>query len=78
MNNFLNPDVPKLTPSGITMATLGDTVVLQCAVDSYPAPKMMFWRDPKGREAVIEGGKYTTTFVESPVSIQTFPKNCTI
>lgn len=61
---YLFPDVPKIMPSGITIATLGDTVILQCTVDSYPAPKMMFWRDPKGREAVIEGGKYSTNTVE--------------
>lgn len=61
---YLFPDVPKVMPSGITIATLGDTVILQCTVDSYPAPKMMFWRDPKGREAVIEGGKYSTNIVE--------------
>lgn len=56
-------------PSGITMATLGDTVVLQCIVDAYPAPKMMFWRDPKGREAVIQSGKYSTNIIESKTVI---------
>lgn len=40
------------------MAALGEEVVLQCIVEAYPEPKMMFWRDPKGRVPVILSGKY--------------------
>ncbi|XP_018897907.2 Ig-like and fibronectin type-III domain-containing protein 1 isoform X1 [Bemisia tabaci] len=49
---------PEITASGITMAALGEEVVLQCIVEAYPEPKMMFWRDPKGRVPVILSGKY--------------------
>jgi hypothetical protein len=40
------------------MAAHGDSVVLECTVDAYPEPKMMFWRDHNGRVPVIQGGKY--------------------
>lgn len=40
------------------MAAQGDSVVLECTVDAYPEPKMMFWRDHSGRVPVIQGGKY--------------------
>jgi len=49
---------PHITASGITMAAQGDSVVLECTVDAYPEPKMMFWRDHSGRVPVIQGGKY--------------------
>nr|CAD7603648.1 unnamed protein product [Timema genevievae] len=51
-------DVPHITASGITMAALGDSVVLECQVDAHPEPKMLFWRDQNGRVPVIQGGKY--------------------
>nr|CAD7400362.1 unnamed protein product [Timema poppensis] len=47
-----------ISPSGITMAALGDSVVLECQVDAHPEPKMLFWRDQNGRVPVIQGGKY--------------------
>ncbi|CAG2057021.1 unnamed protein product, partial [Timema podura] len=50
--------VPHITASGITMAALGDSVVLECQVDAHPEPKMLFWRDQNGRVPVIQGGKY--------------------
>lgn len=62
---FLLVDIPKLIPSGITMATLGDNVVLECAVDAQPEPKMMFWRDPNGRVPVIQSGKYSVDIIYS-------------
>lgn len=49
---------PHVTASGITMVAQGDPVVLECMVDAYPEPKMMFWRDHSGRVPVIQGGKY--------------------
>uniref|UniRef100_T1HB70 Uncharacterized protein n=1 Tax=Rhodnius prolixus TaxID=13249 RepID=T1HB70_RHOPR len=49
---------PHLTATGITMATHGDTVTLECTVDSQPHPKMMFWRDYTQRVPVIQGAKY--------------------
>ncbi|XP_046405305.1 Ig-like and fibronectin type-III domain-containing protein 1 isoform X1 [Ischnura elegans] len=50
--------VPHISGSGVTMAAKGDSVTLQCHVDSYPDPKMIFWRDLNGRVPVIHGGKY--------------------
>lgn len=47
------------------MATSGDSVVLECAVDAQPKPKMMFWRDPDGRVPVIQGGKYEVDIIYS-------------
>jgi len=38
------------------MAVLGDSVTLECSVSAHPEPKMLFWRDPKGRVPVIQGG----------------------
>ncbi|KDR18237.1 Ig-like and fibronectin type-III domain-containing protein 1 [Zootermopsis nevadensis] len=49
---------PHITASGITMASHGDSVVLECTVGAYPDPKMIFWRDQSGRVPVIQGGKY--------------------
>ncbi|XP_049803084.1 Ig-like and fibronectin type-III domain-containing protein 1 isoform X1 [Schistocerca nitens] len=49
---------PQITASGITMAGLGDSVVLECTIDAHPEPKTMFWRDHSGRVPVIQGGKY--------------------
>jgi hypothetical protein len=40
------------------VAAQGDSVVLECTVDAYPEPKMMFWRDHSGRVPVIQGGNY--------------------
>lgn len=51
-------DAPHIQASGITMAALGDSVILECRVDAHPEPKMVFWRDPVGRVPVIQGGKY--------------------
>ncbi|KAG8229762.1 hypothetical protein J437_LFUL007060 [Ladona fulva] len=51
-------NVPHISGSGVTMAAKGDSVMLQCHVDSYPEPKMIFWRDLNGRIPVIHGGKH--------------------
>lgn len=51
-------DLPSVTASVITVAALGDSVVLECKVEAYPEPKMLFWRDKSGRVPVIQGGKY--------------------
>ncbi|XP_044737933.1 Ig-like and fibronectin type-III domain-containing protein 1 isoform X2 [Chrysoperla carnea] len=50
--------IPHIQASGITLATRGASVKLECKVDSFPAPKMLFWRDPVGRVPVIQGGHY--------------------
>lgn len=51
-------DVPQISAAGITIATHGDTVSLECLVDAHPEPKMMFWRDHMGRVPVIQGGQH--------------------
>ena len=40
------------------MATIGDSVTLQCRVEATPEPKMIFWRNHEERTPVIQGGKY--------------------
>lgn len=40
------------------MATLGDSVKLECRVDAHPNPSMIFWRNHETRTPVIQGGKY--------------------
>lgn len=40
------------------MASLGDSVTLECKVDAHPEPKMIFWRSHEERKPVIQGGKY--------------------
>lgn len=51
-------DAPHITASGITLATRGASVRLECTVDAFPEPKMLFWRDPVGRIPVIQSGHY--------------------
>ncbi|XP_065215789.1 Ig-like and fibronectin type-III domain-containing protein 1 isoform X2 [Planococcus citri] len=70
--------IPKLIPSGITMATLGDNVALECAVDAQPEPKMMFWRDPNGRVPVIQGGKYSVDITYSKEEVTKYIMTLTI
>lgn len=53
---------PHIKPGGITMATLGDSISLECRVDSHPEPKMIFWRNHEERTPVIQGGKYDIAF----------------
>ncbi|KAF7279649.1 hypothetical protein GWI33_006881 [Rhynchophorus ferrugineus] len=49
---------PTIQASGITMATIGDSVTLECKVEATPEPKMIFWRNHEERAPVIQGGKY--------------------
>ncbi|KAL1122201.1 hypothetical protein AAG570_003606, partial [Ranatra chinensis] len=55
---------PHLTASEITMATHGDSVTLECIVEAYPEPKVMFWRDYARRIPVINGDKYNISVVK--------------
>lgn len=55
---FCFPDIPHIQASGITMASIGDSVTLECKVDAHPEPKMIFWRNHEERTPVIQGGKY--------------------
>lgn len=57
-NNLFSLDVPQISAAGITIATHGDMVSLECVVDAHPEPKMMFWRDHSGRVPVIQGGQF--------------------
>ncbi|XP_066261909.1 Ig-like and fibronectin type-III domain-containing protein 1 [Euwallacea similis] len=49
---------PHIQASGITMATIGDSVILECKVEATPEPKMIFWKNHEDRTPVIQGGKY--------------------
>ncbi|KAK6628150.1 hypothetical protein RUM43_001962 [Polyplax serrata] len=51
--------IPHIVASGITIASQGETVLLQCQVDAHPEPKMLFWRDHSGRVPVIQGGRHS-------------------
>ncbi|XP_019771440.1 Ig-like and fibronectin type-III domain-containing protein 2 isoform X3 [Dendroctonus ponderosae] len=50
--------LPQINASGITMATIGDSVTLECRVEATPEPKMIFWRNHEDRTPVVQGGKY--------------------
>ncbi|XP_062560024.1 Ig-like and fibronectin type-III domain-containing protein 1 [Armigeres subalbatus] len=49
---------PRIQASGITVASVGESVDLKCTVRARPIPKTMFWRDHDGRVPVIQGGNY--------------------
>lgn len=64
---------PRVTPTGITLALLGDRVELKCVVKSKPPPKVIFWRDHEGHEPVPLGSNYEmTTDASSDVSLLKF------
>ncbi|XP_067642607.1 Ig-like and fibronectin type-III domain-containing protein 1 isoform X2 [Eurosta solidaginis] len=64
---------PKITASGITVASVGDEVELRCTVDAKPTPKTIFWRDHDGGMPVIQGGRYdiSTKMNESQSTLYT-------
>lgn len=65
-----NIDAPRVQPSGITLALLGERVELKCVVKSRPPPKVIFWRDHEGHEPVPLGSNYEmTTDASSDVRI---------
>ncbi|XP_039449778.1 Ig-like and fibronectin type-III domain-containing protein 1 isoform X2 [Culex pipiens pallens] len=49
---------PRIQASGITVASVGESVDLKCTVRARPIPKTMFWRDHDGRIPVIQGGNF--------------------
>lgn len=49
---------PRIQASGITVASVGESVDLKCTVRARPIPKTMFWRDHDGRVPVIQGGNF--------------------
>lgn len=56
---------PHLTAGSIKMAHHGETVSLECFVESHPDPKMMFWRDFNERIPIIPGAKYDVNMTKS-------------
>lgn len=60
------------------MASLGDTVTLECMVDAHPEPKMMFWRDAQGRTPVIQSGKHDVNVIRSKEDYTKFVMELTI
>lgn len=58
--------VPTIQASGITMAAHGDSVTLECRVEALPKPTIAFWKDPNGREPVIDGPKYSIQLTADP------------
>lgn len=64
-------DAPRIQPSGITLALLGERVELKCVVKARPAPKVIFWRDHEGHVPVPLGSNYEmTTDASSDVSVR--------
>lgn len=45
------------------MAAYEESVTLECIVDAYPEPKMLFWRDYVNRVPVIQGAKYDVSIL---------------
>ncbi|XP_050529397.1 Ig-like and fibronectin type-III domain-containing protein 1 isoform X2 [Daktulosphaira vitifoliae] len=70
--------IPKLVASKITMASLGDTVTLECMVDAHPEPKMLFWRDAQGRKPVIQSSKHDVNVIRSKEDNTKFVMELTI
>lgn len=48
------------------MAAAGDSVTLECRVEALPKPTIAFWKDPNGRDPVIDGPKYTIQLLADP------------
>ena len=71
--------IPRIQPSGITLALLNERVELKCVVKAKPPPQVIFWRDHEGREPVQLGSNYEmTTDTGSDVSstsVGSFPRN---
>ncbi|CAG0895734.1 unnamed protein product [Darwinula stevensoni] len=53
--NILISRKPLLEAADMTLASEGDSVTLECQVDAYPKPRLVWWRNDK---PVIHGGKY--------------------
>ncbi|XP_050727678.1 Ig-like and fibronectin type-III domain-containing protein 1 isoform X2 [Eriocheir sinensis] len=49
---------PKIRAREVVRVPEGATVTLECAVDAWPEPSQVWWRDPDGRVAVIHGGNH--------------------
>lgn len=49
---------PSISASLITLATLGDDVVLECKVDAHPTPKLSFNRDSTSQDKISNSSKY--------------------
>lgn len=58
--------IPTIQASGITMAAAGDSVILECRVEALPKPTIAFWREPNGRNPVIDGPNYTIQLLADP------------
>ena len=48
---------PTITAPALTTVIRGDTLVLKCTVDAFPAPVMAFYRDASLKQSVQNGGE---------------------
>lgn len=47
---------PTMTAPAMTTVLRGDTLILKCKVDAYPAPTMAVFRDPELKQSLRNGG----------------------
>ncbi|XP_064105777.1 Ig-like and fibronectin type-III domain-containing protein 1 isoform X2 [Macrobrachium nipponense] len=49
---------PIIASDPVVRVTQEDSVTIECKVDAWPEPSLVWWRDPEGRVPVIHGGNY--------------------
>lgn len=49
---------PRITAQEVIHATEGGPATMECYVNAWPEPSLVWWRDPDGRVPVIHGGNY--------------------
>lgn len=49
---------PHINAQDVVQVVEGRSATLECKVDAWPEPSLVWWRDPDGRVPVIHGGNY--------------------
>lgn len=55
---------PQVTAQATVQVVAGRSVTLECTVDAWPVPSLVWWRDPDGRVPVIHGGNYAINKID--------------
>ncbi|KAK7081529.1 hypothetical protein SK128_028299, partial [Halocaridina rubra] len=50
---------PRITAQEVVHVYAGETATLECIVNAWPEPSLVWWRDAEGRVPVIHGGSYS-------------------
>ena len=58
LSSYPEAGPPQISAPPVVHTALGRRVTLQCGVDAWPHPSVVWWRDPDGRVPVIYGGNY--------------------